>query len=300
MKLSSGDKTLQVVIYFLLVLLGLATLYPFWNSAVISFNLGLDTAKGGITFWPRMFTLDNYKIVFQNERILDAFLISVLRTVAGTLISIFFTAIFAYGLSVKGVIGKKFYMIFAIITMYFSGGLIPFYLLNRELGLMDTFWVLIIPTAVSVWNMIIFRTFFMGLPEGLEESAKIDGASTFGIFFKIVLPLSGPVIATLSLFTAVYHWNDWFSATIFINDAKLYPIQTLLQQIMNSNTMSEQLSIAAQGSGAATDALSRMQSVTSKSLTMATMMVATIPIVLVYPFVQRFFVKGVLIGSLKE
>jgi putative aldouronate transport system permease protein len=301
MKLSAGDKTLHIVIYFLLVILGIVTLYPFWNSAVISFNVGMDTARGGVTLWPRQFTFDNYKIVFQDNRILNAFYISVLRTLAGTAISIFLTAIFAYGLSVKGVIGKKYYMIFAIITMYFSGGLIPAYLVNRELGLMNTFWVMVIPTAVSVWNMIIFRTFFNGLPAGLEESAKIDGCNTFGIFFRIVLPLSGPVIATLSLFTAVYHWNDWFTATIYINTAELFPIQTMLQQIINSNIMTEQLSIASQGNAAAAaDAMSRMQSVTTKSLTMATMMVATLPIISVYPFLQRFFVKGVLVGSLKE
>jgi putative aldouronate transport system permease protein len=291
---------LHAIIYFLLIVLGIITLYPFWNSAVISFNVGMDTSRGGVTIWPRAFTFDNYKIVFQDKRIIHAFYISIFRTLAGTALSIFFTAIFAYGLSIKDVIGKKFYMIFAIITMYFGGGLIPFYLLNRELGLMNTFWVMVIPTAVSVWNMIIFRTFFMGLPAGLEESAKIDGCSTFGIFFRIVLPLSGPVLATLSLFTAVYHWNDWFTATIFINNTDLFPIQTMLQQILNSNIMSDQLTIASQGSGAAADAMSRMKSVTTKSLTMATMMVATLPIIAVYPFVQRFFVKGVLVGSLKE
>jgi putative aldouronate transport system permease protein len=300
MKLSSSDKTLHAVIYFLLVVLGLVTLYPFWNSAVLSFNVGMDTSRGGVTIWPRAFTLDNYRIVFQDTRIINAFFISVMRTIAGTLISIFLTSIFAYGLSVKGVIGKKYYMIFAIITLYFSGGLIPSFLVNRELGLMDTFWVMVIPSAVSVWNMIIFRTFFMGLPAGLEESAKIDGASTFGIFFRIVLPLSGPVLATLSLFTAVYHWNDWFTATIYINNTNLFPIQTMLQQILNSSIMGDQLALASKGSGAAADAMSAMQSVTTKSLSMATMMVATIPIIAVYPFVQRFFVKGVLVGSLKE
>lgn len=300
MKLSRGDRTLHVIIYILLTILGFVTLYPFWNSAVISFNLGLDTAKGGLTFWPREFTLDNYKIVLQDTRIVKAFGISVLRTLIGTFLSILFTALFAYGMSIKGVVFKKFYMVFAIITMYFSGGLIPAFLVNVELGLMDTFWVLVIPTIISVYNMIIFRTFFTGLPAALEESARIDGASTFGVFFRIVLPLSGPVIATLSLFTAVYHWNDWFTATIYISDNNLFPIQTMLQQVMNSNIMTEQLTIATQGNAAAADAMSRMQSVTTKSLTMATMMVATLPIILVYPFVQRFFVKGVLVGSLKE
>lgn len=184
-----------------------------------------------------------------------------------------------------------------IITMYFGGGLIPSFMLVRGLGLMDSFWVFIIPGLVSVWNMIIFRTFFNGLPNGLEESAKIDGCGNWGIFFKIILPLSGPVIATLSLFTAVSHWNEWFLPSIYINNENLLPIQTMLRQILNSNIMSEQMSNLDSASQAV---LSRMQSVTSKSLSMATMMVATLPIIMVYPFVQKHFVKGVLVGSLKE
>ncbi len=285
-------------IYISLCVLGFATFYPFWNSAVISFNNGMDTALGGVTFWPRDFTLDNYHIVFKDKRIVDGFIISILRTIAGTFLSIMSTAIFAYGMSKKELMHKKFYMVVCIITMYFSGGLIPYFLLIRELGMMDTFWVMVIPGMISVWNMIIFRTFFQGLPDGLEESAKMDGCNNWGVLFRIALPLSGPVIATLSLFTAVYHWNDWFAPSIFINNPELLPIQTKLQQILNSNIMSEQLS---QMNSAANAAMSRMKSnITTKSLSMATMMVATIPIVLVYPFVQKYFVKGVLIGSLKE
>ncbi|GAA0336802.1 carbohydrate ABC transporter permease [Bacillus carboniphilus] len=300
MKLAFEDKVLHFFIYIFLAILGFVTLYPFWNSLVISFNAGADTALGGVTFWPREFTLDNYTIVFQDDRLLQAFFVSISRTLVGTFISIFFTALLGYGMSKRWLIGKKYYMLFFVITMYFSGGLIPTFLLVRGLGLMDSFWVLIIPTIINVWNMIIFRTFFKELPESLEESAKLDGCSDFGVFFKIVLPISGPVIATLSLFTAVYHWNDWFTASIYISDADLLPIQTLLQQIMNSNIMSEQMMQASEGNAVALERMSNLQSITTKSLTMATMMVATIPIILVYPFVQRHFVKGVLIGSLKE
>ncbi|QTH42452.1 carbohydrate ABC transporter permease [Cohnella sp. LGH] len=297
-RLTAGDRLMYGAIYISLCVLGFATFYPFWNSAVISFNNGMDTALGGVTFWPRDFTLDNYHIVFKDKRIVDGFIISILRTIAGTFLSIMSTAIFAYGMSKKELMHKKFYMVVCIITMYFSGGLIPYFLLIRELGMMDTFWVMVIPGMISVWNMIIFRTFFQGLPDGLEESAKMDGCNNWGVLFRIALPLSGPVIATLSLFTAVYHWNDWFAPSIFINNPELLPIQTKLQQILNSNIMSEQLS---QMNSAANAAMSRMKSnITTKSLSMATMMVATIPIVLVYPFVQKYFVKGVLIGSLKE
>ncbi|MFC7681112.1 carbohydrate ABC transporter permease [Paenibacillus sp. GCM10028914] len=296
-RLGFGDRLMVIIIYILLGLLAFSTFYPFWNAAVISFNTGSDTALGGITFWPRDFTLENYAIVFNDERLLNGFYISVMRTVVGTVSSIIVTAIFAYGMTKREMIGRKFYMIMCIITMYFSGGLIPSFLLIRSLGLMDSFWVFIIPSLVSVWNMIIFKTFFQGLPGGLEESAKIDGCGNWGTFFRIVLPLSGPVIATLSLFTAVNHWNDWFMPSIYINNENLMPIQTMLKQILNSNIVSDQIGnmdSAAQGQ------LQKMQSVSSKSLSMATMMVATLPIIMVYPFVQKYFVKGVLVGSLKE
>jgi putative aldouronate transport system permease protein len=300
MKLSWGDKGLQVIICLILTVLGFSTLYPFWNSLVISFNVGSDTSLGGITFWPRKFTLENYSLVFGDGRISQAFMISALRTVSGTLLSVLFTAVFAYGLSKRELIGRKYYMIFCIITMYFSGGLIPSFLLIRGMGMMDTFWVMIIPGLISVYNMIIFRTFFLGLPAGLEESARMDGCNHFGVLFRIVLPISGPVIATLSLFTAVWHWNDWFSPTIYINDTRLLPIQTLLKQILNSNIVTEQLLQSVGNNAAAQDRLAAAQSVTTRSLSMATTMVATLPIIMVYPFLQKYFVKGVLIGSLKE
>jgi len=295
--LSPGDRIMVVAIYILLTLLGFVTFYPFWNSLVISFNSGLDTSLGGVTFWPRVWTLDNYRVVFEDKRLIHAFLVTVARAVVGTFTSILATAVLAYGMTKRELIGRKFYMIFFIVTLYFSGGLIPTYLLIRGLGLMNTFWVFIVPTLISVWNMIVFRTFFNGLPEGLQESAKIDGCGNWGTLFRIVLPLSGPVIATLSLFTAVFHWNEWFLPSIYISTEKLMPIQTLLRQILNSRVVTENLSSL---DTAAQAALGRMQTITSKSLSMAIMMVATIPIVCVYPFLQKYFVKGVLIGSLKE
>lgn len=297
MRLSYGDRLFLGMNYTLLFLLGFVAFYPFWNATVISFNSGSDTMLGGVTFWPRDFTLSNYEVVFKDKRLIDGFVISVLRTVVGTLMSIIATAIFAYGMTKREMMGRKFYMVMCIITMYFSGGLIPSYLLIRELGLMNSFWVMVIPGIISVWNMIIFRTFFKGIPAGLEEAAKMDGASNWGILFRIVFPLSGPVIATLSLFTAVYHWNDWFAPSIYISNVDLLPIQTKLQQILNSNIMLEQMQNV---DSASQGRMGAMRAVTTKSLSMATMMVATVPILCVYPFVQKYFVKGVLIGSLKE
>jgi putative aldouronate transport system permease protein len=297
MKLSTGDRVLVTWIYILLAILAFLSFYPFWNAAVISFNNGTDTMRGGVTFWPRKFSLENYSVVFQDSRLINGFMISVLRTVIGTLASIAATAIFAYGMSKSELMGRKFYMVFCIITMYFSGGLIPSFLLIRELGMFNSFWVMVIPGLISVWNMIIFRTFFKGIPAGLEESARIDGCSHWGVLMRIVLPLSGPVLATLSLFTAVYHWNDWFTPSIYISNIDLMPIQTKLQQILNSNIMAEQM---AQLDAAAQGRMNKMRAVTTKSLSMATMMVATIPILCVYPFLQKYFVKGVMVGSLKE
>lgn len=294
---SRGDRVMVAFIYVFLTIFSLSTLYPFLNAIAISLNEGLDTAKGGITLWPRAFTLENYEVVFQDERLMSGFIISVLRTVVGTVSAILATAIFAYGMTKRELMGRKVYMLMCIFTMYFSGGLIPTFLLIRNLGMFNSFWVYIIPSLVGVWNMIIFRTFFQGLPQGLEESAKIDGCGNWGTLFRIVLPLSGPVIATLSLFTAVGHWNEWFIASIYISKEELLPIQTILKQILASNIVSEQ---TANLDAAAQAHMAQAKTVTSKSLSMATMMVATIPIVLVYPFVQKYFVKGVLVGSLKE
>ncbi|WP_028561574.1 carbohydrate ABC transporter permease [Paenibacillus pinihumi] len=296
-RLAFGDRVMHITIYTFLILLSFSALYPFWNALVVSFNLGLDTSKGGVTFWPRVFTLENYEIVFNDKRLINGLAISVSRTVVGTATAILMTAILAYGMTKRELIGRNVYMVYFIFTMYFVGGLIPTFLLYRSLGLMNSFWVFILPALISVWNMIIFRTFFKGLPAGLEESAKVDGCTNWGILFRIVLPLSGPVIATLALFTAVSHWNDWFIASIYINNEKLLPIQTMLRQILNANIvtdMSNNLDTASQAR------IESARTITTKSLTMATMMVATLPIVLVYPFVQKYFVKGVLIGSLKE
>ncbi|MEK8130768.1 carbohydrate ABC transporter permease [Paenibacillus filicis] len=296
MRLAWDDRVFTVFVYLMLTLLGFLTFYPFWNAAVVSFNEGTDTSLGNVTFWPRVFTLENYQVVLKDMRILQGFVISIARTVAGTFLSIAMTAVFAYGMSRRELIGRGYYMTFAIITLYFSGGLIPTYLVIRSLGMFDSFLVFIIPGMVSVWSMIIFRTFFKEIPPGLEDAARIDGCGYWATFLRVVIPLSGPVIATLSLFAAVAHWNDWFIASIYINNKDLLPVQTLLKQTLDSNIASE-MSAA---DSASTSFIMRSQTYTTKSLTMATMMVTTLPIILVYPFLQRYFVKGVLVGSLKE
>ncbi|WP_375377894.1 carbohydrate ABC transporter permease [Paenibacillus sp. MZ04-78.2] len=295
MKLALEDRVFSVFIHIALFFLAFVTFYPFWNAAVISFNLGSDTSLGGITFWPRAFTLENYQVVLKDVKILKGFGVSIARTLVGTFLTIAATSLLAYGMSRKELIGRGYYMTFSIITLYFGGGLIPTYLLIRSLGLFDSFWVFVIPSIISVWSMIIFRTFFRQIPAGLEDAARIDGCGYWGTFLRVVLPLSGPVVATLSLFTAVTHWNDWFVASIYINNQDLLPVQALLKQTLDSNIASEMTQ-----DSAAQSFLAKRQSYTTKSLTMATMMVTTVPIILVYPFLQRYFVKGVLVGSLKE
>lgn len=291
MKRSLKDYTVDYTISGLLLLLAFVTLYPFWNALVVSFNVGTDTSLGGVTFWPRIFTLDNYDQVFEDGRIIQAFGVTLLRTAVGTFLSIFFTAMFGYAMAKRGLIGKKYYMIVCVITMYFHGGLIPTYLVIRELHLFNTFWAMVLPPMINVFHMIIFRTFFQELPDGLEESAKIDGCNYLGVFFRIVIPLSGPVIATLSLFTALFHWNAWFDATIYITNQELMPIQTVLNQIINAVMAAQEMEYTYDSEA--------MLSVTHKSIVMATMVVATVPIITIYPFLQKYFVKGVLIGSLK-
>ncbi|GCE25150.1 maltose ABC transporter permease [Dictyobacter alpinus] len=294
-RLKIGDLFLNLMIFTVLLFVAFSMLYPFWNAAVISFNDGFDTANGGLTFWPRVFTLDNYRLVFADSRLLNSLFISIARTAVGTLISIILTSTLGYALSKKYLIGRKFYMMLCILTLYFSGGLIPTYLLIRNLDMLNTFWVLVLPGALNVWNMIIFRTFFQNLPASLEESARVDGCNHLSLFMRIVFPISGPVFATLGLFTAVTYWNSWFDASIYVTRDDLLPLQNLLINIINSSIPPDQLK---QIGGAAGNV--HLAGVTQHSLMMATMMVAVIPIVLVYPFIQKFFVKGVLMGSLKE
>lgn len=295
MRLSGADRALLTVVYATMVLMTFAMLYPFWNTFVISLNDSQDTARGGVTAWPRDFTLQNYEYVFQNPRIPRAFLVTVLRTAVGTVIGIAVTSILAYALSKDALKLRRLYMALCVITMYFHGGLIPTYIVIRALGLFDTFWVLVVPPALSVFNMIIFRSFFRSVPAALEESAEIDGAGYYVRFMRIVVPVSTPVFAALTLFVAVFHWNQWFDAAIYLQRKDLVPIQTLLRQIIHTNAASE---LAAELGGQAADEI-RQNVISTRSLQMSTMMVATIPIIMVYPFLQRYFVSGIMIGSLK-
>lgn len=267
------------------------TVYPIWYVVVNSLNDGVDAMRGGIYWWPREFTLANYKAVFETPGIVTSFGVTIAKTVIGTITHVFFTAMVAYAISRRDLYGRNFYMLVGVITMFFSGGLIPYFLLIRDLGLFDNFLVYIIPTLFNFFHLIIFVSFFRELPSSLEEAAKIDGANDFMIFIKVIIPLSMPVIATIALFQGVYQWNDYFAGVIFVNNPDLQPIQTYLYKVVAESSSNQMMTNAA-GTIAT-------KTVTSQSIKLATMVVTTLPIMLVYPFLQKYFVKGMLIGSVK-
>lgn len=282
-----GDRLLTI----LMVLLCFISLYPVWYTIIISFNDSTDSLRGGIYWFPREFSLESYKTVFQDTAIINGFIITILRTVLGTITSVFFTAMVGYAFSKKHIMGNKVYMILGTITMFFGGGLIPTFILYKNIGLYNNFLVYILPSLFNFYNMIIFMSFFRSIPAGLEESARLDGANDWTIFCRIIIPLSMPVIATIALFNGVGHWNDYFTGVMYINDAALQPIQTFLYRIVASASASKAVVSLPAGISA--------QQVSSQSVRLATMVVTTLPIVCVYPFLQKYFVKGMMIGSIK-
>jgi putative aldouronate transport system permease protein len=278
-----GNTALMLAVCF-------ATLYPMWFVLINSLNAPEHAILGTVNWFPKAFSLDSYLVVFNDKHMMNGFYITTLRTVLGTAAHVLFTAIVAYGISRTTLIGRKVYMKIALVTMLFSGGLIPTFILMTKLGLYDNFWVFIIPGMYSFFNMVIFMSFFRTIPDSLEESAKVDGASDYGVLFRIVLPNSMAVIATISLFSAVYHWNDYYQGVIYIRSQELLPLQTMLYKIIAENSMSFMQQQAMAQFGAR---------LPGNSIKFASMMVATLPILAVYPFIQRYLVKGVMIGAIK-
>lgn len=262
---------------------------PLWNIVALSFNDATDAARGGIYFWPREFSLESYYTVFEDSAIYKAFVISVAKTVIGVVLHTALTAMVAYGMSRRNLMGRKIYMNMGILTMFVSGGMIPTFLLFKELGLLNNFWVYIIPVLFSFYDMVILMNFFRSIPFSLEESAMMDGANPFIIFVKIILPLSLPVLATIALFHGVFQWNDYMTANIYVDDRSLYPLQMLLFQIVSENL-----------SPAVATGTNVVRNTTSQSLQLATMVVTTVPVVVIYPFLQKYFIQGMTLGSVKE
>ena len=285
------DWVMDTVIYIFAILILFATVYPFYYIVVLSFNQGMDANKGGIYWWPRLFTLENYTQFFKDRTWIRAGGITLIRTILGTVCTVLFTAIVAYGMSFKNLIGRKHYMRYFIICMYFSGGIIPYYLVLKTLGLLNSFWVYIIPGMLSIFYITIGRGFFEGIPESLRESALLDGASELQIFLKIIIPISKPFLATLALFTSVGHWNNWYDSTFFVKDQELVTLPYKMLAVINTNT------ITANDMDAAGHAES---TTTSLSVQLAALVISVAPIICVYPFLQKYFVTGLMVGAVKE
>ncbi|OXS54482.1 sugar ABC transporter permease [Cohnella sp. CIP 111063] len=304
MKLTSRTRTAGDILFDIgnvVFMIGLmvVTLYPFANMLAVSLNDAMDASRGGIFLKPRVFTLYNYEYVLREASIFHSLMISVLRTVIGTAVAVFCSAMVAYTVSRPEYLLRKWVALAFILTMYFNGGLIPTYLLHKELHLINSFWVYIIPGIVGAFNIIIIRSFIEGIPDGINESAKIDGAGDFKIFMKIVLPLCTPVLATVALFVAVWQWNSWFDVFLYnSSNPKLSTLQYELMKILQTaNGSSTQATIGDVLGGNQRGVAANQVTPTSIRATMT--IVASLPIILVYPFLQKYFVKGMTLGGVK-
>jgi len=303
MKQYTMSKVENIVFHFFntsfLVLIAFITLYPFWNTIAVSFNDALDTLQGGINFFPRKFSLFNYEVLFQTGAIIQAFFISVSRTLINMITSVFFTAMIAYVLSRNDFIYRKQYTLILVFSMYVNAGLIPTFFLIRSLGMVNTFWVYVVPGIVNAFNFIVMRTYIKGIPESILESARLDGYGDFTIFIRIVLPLCLPVLATVGLFVAVGAWNSWFDTMIYNSgNTSLHTLQYKLMEYLQSSQNQGRsagdagaVALAAQGGAGGM--------VTPMSIRAAITVVAAAPILFVYPFMQRYFVVGLNVGGVK-
>lgn len=289
-KQSTGDMIFSGLVIIILIIIGIITLFPFldvvFNSLMSSKEL-VESAKSILAI-PKHPTLENYKYVLNGERIFSAYGITIFRTVVGTFLNMVITVLTAYPLSKKFLPGRSVFMQIFFFTMIFSGGMIPTYLVVKTFGLVDSIWALIIPSLLNVYNMIIMRTFFEGIPEELEDAARIDGCSEWGTLLRIVLPVSKPALASISLFYAVWHWNSFFDVVLYITKRELWPLQTLLREVVLTMSMAE-----------LNASMADLATPPSSSVIAATVMVSTVPILVVYPFLQKYFVKGVMIGAVK-
>lgn len=289
-KRTPSDTILDAVKVVFLVLAVVVCLYPFWNIFIVSINDANDAMRGGLYLLPRKLSLASYADILGRSTFQHSILVTVGRTLIGTPLAILVTSALAYVLSRKELIGRRPLSVFFIFTMYFGGGMVPYYMVLKNLGLLDNFLVFILPNLLSVYNMILVRSYIESMPEALFDAAKIDGANDLVIFFRMVLPLCKPIIMTIALFVAIGHWNSWFDAYLYTNSQDLKTMQSILVEILN------QYQTADAGASAA-NRLS--QAITPDSIRMAATMVTTIPIIMVYPFIQKYFVKGIMLGSVK-
>ena len=290
-----GIQLSGIFIYTALSLLFIITFYPFWNIFVLSLNDATDSLRGGLMLWPRVFSIDSYKAVLSDTALLSSLKVTLLRTAVGVPMNLLAVTTLAYALSQRDLIGRRQITVLFVFTMFFSGGLIPTYMIVKWLGLIDNFLVYLLPGLYNVYWMILVRTYMEGLPYSMIESARIDGANDIQIFAKVVLPSCAPVVATIGLFSAIYHWNAWYDSYIYTNKPVLETLSNALIKILNQYQTGAMMTQAQQMAAA-----SKRLPVSSESIRMTVTMVTTIPIILVYPFVQKYFIKGMMLGSVKE
>ncbi|GGH48701.1 carbohydrate ABC transporter permease [Paenibacillus silvae] len=290
MQESRSYKVFKVFNVTFLLFIVFITLYPFLNVVAQSFSSEAYINSGKVSLFPRGFNVDTYKTISKDSMFWMNYKNTVVYTVVGTLISMFMTTIFAYALSKKRLMGRKFLTMFAVFTMFFSGGLIPNYVLINSLGFNNTMWALVVPGAISIYNMLIMKSFFENMPEELEEAAAIDGLSTYGILLRIILPLSKAVMATMVLFYAVAHWNSWFPAFLYLDKKELFPVTIYLRNMIAGATS------GATAGATSADNLTQI----AANIKSVTMVLTILPILTIYPFVQRYFVTGIMLGSVKQ
>ena len=288
-KKPASDFFLDIFKVLFLALVVIICVYPFWNIFIVSINDATDAMRGGLYFLPRKLSFASYKDILTRSTFLHSILVTLARTLVGTPLAVLVTTALAYVLSRKEMLWKKPITLIFIFTMYFGGGLVPYYMVLKNLGMLDHFIVYIFPNLVSVYNMILVRNYIEGMPDAIFESAKIDGANDLVIFFRMILPLSKPIIMTIALFVAIMHWNSWFDGIILMNKPTQYPLQSYLQTII----------IQGDTSVNSTTDWQTMALISDRTVKCAQIFLSTLPIVAAYPFLQRYFVKGMVMGSVK-
>lgn len=293
-KIKQGSKAVDVIFYLLALSVCLITLYPFYYVIIMSISDPMEVAAMNVYWYPKGLYFGSYQLIMRDIKMWKSYLNTIIYVLSGTFLNCLTAILGAYPLSVKNLYGRKWIVRFLIIPMYFGGGLIPSFLLMNKLGLYNTMWVIIIPGAVGIWNIIMVRTYFMGIPEALKESAFIDGANHLQLLFKIMIPISVPILAVIAIYTIVGIWNSWFSALVYLPNEKLHPLQMYLYRVVVQQSVDlKQLSF-----DDASKAVERMLS--NIQLKYSIIVFTTLPIIFTYPFFQKYFIKGVMLGSLKE
>lgn len=293
-KRTTSDYIMDTVCIVALVILFIITFYPFWYVFIASINDPMDTMRGGLAFLPRELNLSAYGVIMKDKEFIHSMGISVLRVIIGTPLAVLFTSMLAFVLTKRELVGYKVFNRICVFTMYFGGGIIPTYMVYKSLGLIDNFLVYIIPSVISIYYMILIKSYMDSIPKELEESALIDGANDIRVFFRIILPVSKPIIATIALFVAINHWNSFFDSYLYTSKQSLKTLQAVMMNILNQYQTASLTDSAAAAANAA-----KQRATSSDSIRMTATIVSTLPIIMVYPFVQKYFVSGIMMGAVK-